>query len=148
MVIVTDPKILKEKSKEIPTSPIPEGYFRLIKDLEVALAESERKGVGLSAIQIAVPLRVAIIRSNTLNLDLYNTKILEASEVIKFKDEGCLSVPNKYVDTYRMNKIKILNGDGKVYDLQGLAAIIVQHEMDHWDGITILDREIKDQGGI
>lgn len=145
MKIVTDLDILRQKSKDVPERI--DSYYKLINDLEQALEECPKNGAGLSAIQIGVPLRVAIIRTKTLKLDLFNTEILEASDLKEFKGEGCLSIPDKFVTTLRMDKIKIKNGDGKLYILNGFDAVVVQHEMDHWDGILILDREIK-QGGI
>lgn len=145
-MIITDEKILREKSLEIPDYP--EGYRHLIQDLERALEESPRPGLGLSAIQIGVPLRVAIVRTSDLKLDLYNAKIVSALGMYHFKDEGCLSIPDTYVTTQRMRKIVVQNGDGKLYPLEGLNAAVVQHELNHWDGILITDIAIKNTGGI
>lgn len=148
-MIVTDLKTLKSKSApfildddEIGTWAGEMTLEAIISDLDKELKASEIKGAGLSAIQIGLPLRVAIIRTEKLSLNLYNAKIVGGSESIVFKGEGCLSIPGIYLDTQRMNKITVLNGDGKEYKLEGFEAVVVQHELDHFDGILITDRKI------
>lgn len=142
-MIITDLKILRSKSVEYAESKhnLPE----VIETLELALELSEIKGAGLSAIQIGLPVRICIIRTDKLSLDLYNAKITSGSEVITFKGEGCLSIPDKYIDTKRMNKITVKNGNGKDYQLEGFEAVVVQHELDHFEGILFLDRGIENE---
>jgi len=140
-MIVTDLKTLRSKSYDFIIDK-DNTLELMIKTLETELKASEIKGVGLSAIQIGLPMRVCIIRTDELSLDLYNAKIVGGSEPIVFKGEGCLSIPNKYVDTTRMLKIRVKNGDGEECDLQGFEAVVVQHELDHWDGILFIDREV------
>lgn len=140
-MITTDIKILKKISKNYDGTE--QARSRLIKSLELNLFECEKNGVGLSAIQIGIPLRVAIIRTKKLSMDLYNATILNGSEMITYKGEGCLSIPNKFVTTRRMNKVTILNGDGRRHVLTGFEAVVAQHEIDHFEGILILDREIQ-----
>lgn len=140
-MIITDLKILRTKSKDCPDDKV--GFIQLIKTLEDELANSENPGVGLSAIQINVPIKVAIVRTEKLSLDLYNTEIVSGHTPIISKGEGCLSIPNTFMDTIRMNNITIKNGDGKVYELNGFEAIICQHEIDHFAGILITDRVVK-----
>ena len=138
-MIVTDLKTLKNKSVKYILDHSLEAIFS---ELEEELEASEIEGAGLSAIQIGLPLRIAIIRINELSLNLYNAKIIAGSEMITFEGEGCLSLPDEYVDTRRLNKITVKNGDGKVFKLEGIEAIVVQHELDHWDGILMIDRGI------
>ena len=100
----------------------------IIQALEDDLNPKSWRGVGLSGIQISIPKRVAIIRMiNKVKVggtkreiksyyDLYNAEIIEKDQPFAFKGEGCLSIENKRVDTIRYNRIKIKNGDGKVYD--------------------------------
>lgn len=151
-MIITDLKILRNKSalfildsnldNDIGVLAGEETLDGIIEDLDKELKKSKIKGAGLSAIQIGLPLRVAIIRTEELSMNLYNAKIVGGSEPIVFKGEGCLSIPNKYVDTNRMLKIRVKNGNGEEFDLQGFEAIVCQHELDHWDGILFTDREI------
>ncbi len=140
-MIVTDLKILKKVSE--PHKGTAEDRTLLVKELEKELKGSKRNGVGLSAIQIGNPLRVAIIRTDLLHLDLFNAKIVEGSGMFIHEREGCLSLPDQWINTERMNKVTIVNGDDKLYELKGFEAVVAQHEIDHWDGILITDRKIK-----
>ena len=141
-MIVTDLEILRSKSAIFVLND--EALESVISQLEKELKISKIKGVGLSAIQIGMPIKVCIIRTDKLSLNLYNAKIISGSEQIVFKGEGCLSIPGVYLDTRRMNKITVLNGDGKEYKLEGFEAVVVAHEIDHFDGILFLDRGVED----
>lgn len=138
-MIVTDLKTLRNKSAIFV---LDDSLSAIIAELEEELEASEIEGAGLSAIQIGLPLRICIIRTKELSLDLYNAKIVGGSEPIVFKGEGCLSIPGIYLDTQRMNKITVLNGDGKEYKLEGFEAVVAAHEIDHWNGILFIDREV------
>lgn len=139
-MIITDLETLRNKSIDYDYKE--HLLDQIIGLLNKELIESKIKGVGLSGIQIGIPIKICIIRTEKLFLNLYNTKIISGSEPIVFKGEGCLSIPNKFVDTLRMNKIIIRNGDGKEYKLEGFNAVVVQHEIDHWNSILITDRRI------
>lgn len=145
MAIITDLKKLRTKSHKFEFNSQAD-LQDLIQCLERELTASLIPGVGLSAIQINLPLRVAIIRTKTLKLDLYNTEIIGGAGMFLHTGEGCLSVPNQFFNIIRMNNITIKNGDGKIYNLEGFDAVVIQHELDHFEGITILDR--KENGGI
>ena len=130
--IVNDIKILKSKSKDV-------GYFekfKIIKELQTTL-QNTKNGIGLSAIQIGIPKRVSIIRLPNFKINLINEEIIEKSDPIRVKDEGCLSFPGLFLDTKRYNIIKLKNG--KTYT--GLRAVAIQHELDHTNGIVFLDRK-------
>ena len=136
--IVTDLQILKQKSKEIKITFFNTEFKSIIKDLEDSLDLT--KGIGLSAIQIGISKKIAIIRFNKFNLNLINPVVLEKEEKFKFTDERCLSLPNLSINTVRYNKIKI-NNNGKILKLSGIYAVACQHEIDHCNGLTILDRK-------
>lgn len=138
-MIVTDLETLRNKSAIFILDD--EALDKIIAMLEKELEASKIKGAGLSAIQIGLPLRVCIIRTDKISLNLYNARIVGGSEPIIFKGEGCLSIPGIYLDTQRMNKITVLNGDKKEYELEGFEAVVVSHELDHFDGILFTDRE-------
>ena len=99
------------------------------------------KGCGLSAIQIGFNLRVAIIRLPDFKLNLWNPKIIEKEKSFMFTGESCLSLPGLQINTKRYYNITIENGDGKKYNLKGLQAVVVQHEIDHMNGLTMLNRK-------
>jgi len=131
--IITDLKFLRQPSKEVEE----ERAFALFSILEESL--DIKKGIGLSAIQIGLPLRVGIIRLPNCKLDLWNPKIIEKNRRVRFAKEGCLSLPGIYVDTARYREIILENGDGKKYSLEDIEAIAVQHEVAHMNGKLILD---------
>jgi len=136
--IVSDINVLRKKSVLVEKKEL---ALSVIKSLEESL--DTKKGFGLSAIQIGIPLRVGIIRTPDCKLDLWNPKIIDKSVRFHFKGEGCLSIPGVYVDTSRYKEITIENGDGRKYSLEGIEAIVVQHEINHMDGKLIIDKEFK-----
>jgi len=137
-MIITNQKILRQVSK--PCIVRGKALYELIALLDKELTSSTIPGVGLSAIQIGIPLQVAIIRTIDLDLDLYNTKIIDCSGLFRFKHEGCLSIPNIFKDTWRFENITIENGDGSIIKLTGYNSIVVQHECDHFQAVLFIDR--------
>jgi len=133
--IITDIIFLRQKSEEVDKGRA-YGIFSILEDsLDLS------KGVGLSAIQIGTKLKVAIIRLPNCKLNLWNPKIIEKESPFRHVEEGCLSLPGIYIDTRRYEDIIIENGDGEKYILNGLEACVAQHEIDHLNGLTILDRK-------
>ena len=113
----------------------------LISLLEFELrANPGQKGVGLSAIQINIPLKVSIIRHDKVIFNLYNAKIVKAEQPFIFDGEGCLSFPNLYKKTKRFNIIEVMNGNGELLKFSGFDAVAVQHELDHVEGIIFTER--------
>lgn len=101
-------------------------------------------GVGLSAIQIGIPLNIITIGiPNQLYIALFNPKILSSADDNYKWREGCLSVPGYYEDRERPNKITVEYQDvfGDVYQgtFTDLAAFAIQHEMDHLNGKLFID---------
>ena len=139
-MITVNIDILRTKSEEFKGTP--EDLENIVTILDYELANSPNgKGAGLSAIQTNMPLRVAIIRTKLTNLTLYNAKIIRAEQPFVFKGEGCLSFPGKFITTNRYNLIEIENGDGKNYKFSGFEAVLIQHELGHWDGDLFIDHE-------
>lgn len=133
------------KLKSFPFTGTPEELEDLVKTLEFELKNCPMQGVGLSAIQIGIPLQVSIIRcgEGRLNLNLVNPVILEQTQPFTFKGEGCLSFPDTFKNTKRFNQIKILNGDGVEIKKSGFEAVVIQHEIDHLSGLTFLERAVS-----
>jgi peptide deformylase len=73
-----------------------------------------------------------------------NPEIIKSSKKSSFLEEGCLSLPNIYGEVERPEKIifKAINSDGKKIKLKafGLLARVIQHEIDHLDGILFIDK--------
>lgn len=155
--------ILRMKSE--PVREINREVLRLVEDMKDTLKiQSDPGGAGLSAPQIGVNLRVAVVskdveQQNTSGAEnvgskesvmvLINPVILDASERKQHIMEGCLSVPGKWGLVPRARKIKIetLTPEGKrvKFRAKGLLACVIQHEIDHLDGILFMD---KVEGGL
>ncbi len=108
-------------------------------------------GVGLAAIQIAVPKRVVVIdvakrQDEAASADpirLANPEILWASEELSTYEEGCLSVPDFYEDVLRPARVRVgfLDRDGRRQEIEadGILATCLQHEIDHLNGVLFVD---------
>src|SRR5579863_5869280 len=121
-MITVNQDILRTKS--LPWNGTDEELKSLIAVLDFELATGPvRGGHGLSAIQINIPYRVAILRSKNTKLDLYNAEIIKSEQPFIFRGEGCLSIPGVNVNTNRYNIVTIRNGDGKEYKLSGFDAV-------------------------
>lgn len=104
-------------------------------------------GFGLAAIQIGIPKKVAVIFYNGKKYRLLNTEIVEKQNEVVIYNEGCLSLPNKTMNTLRCVDIVIQDDVmGKVAlsgHTDGLLPIIFQHEIDHFEGKSIYDYKLK-----
>lgn len=133
------PIIKNIKELRRPCVPVVEDLSEVVQDLKDTLATVE--GYALTANQIGVYKCLAYIKVKDEESILVNPKILQREEKIKFK-EGCLSIPGVEIYTDRYNKI-IFESNGEEYEAEGLLAIIIQHEVDHMNGILILQRRHK-----
>ena len=103
-------------------------------------------GVGLSGPQVGVSKRIIIFVDPAKNeyTCLINPEFFPIEDTMEYSDEGCLSCPNVYGPIYRYKKIHIIGETSKrkkiEFDGEGLIARIIQHEVDHLNGITLLDR--------
>jgi peptide deformylase len=104
-------------------------------------------GIGLAAIQVAVPKRIIVMDTSDEEeqtpLFLVNPKVTWESEDFNVYNEGCLSVPEHYAEVERPASVKVsfLDYDGKEQEMlmEGLAATCVQHEIDHLNGVVFID---------
>jgi peptide deformylase len=105
----------------------------------------DASGVGLAATQVGVLQRIFVFSPDGDRvLTLVNPEIVSRSDELDTEDEGCLSMQGVTVSVERPVAVRIegLDERGKdvAYDLEGIAARIAQHELDHLDGTLILDR--------
>lgn len=109
---------------------------------DMAKTMHEYRGVGLSAPQVGVNKRVVVIDAGRELIALVNPRIL-SKEGREVAPEGCLSIPDVQVDVERAAKIIVegLDREGKhvKLTLDGLVARAMQHEVDHLNGILIID---------
>lgn len=102
-------------------------------------------GIGLAAPQMGVPQRVILIApGDTKPIALINPEIVERSDEEVSGQEGCLSIPGLYGNVMRATRVVVEANDAKgkpvAYELEGLAARVAQHEIDHLDGILFIDK--------
>ena len=101
----------------------------------------QNNGIGLAANQVGVLKRIIIVSDEGNILKMINPEIVEFSENTCIMDEGCLSIPETYLPISRAETIKIkyrdLKGKPQIETYSGLIARVIQHEIDHLDGITM-----------
>lgn len=135
-------EVLRQKAKPVPE--ITPNILKLLDNMKDTMYEAN--GVGLAAPQIGIAKRVIVVDAEEDLLELINPEILD-SEGSETDTEGCLSVPGyvgEVVRAYRVN-VKAMNREGKYVEIirEGLPARVLQHEIDHLDGILFIDKAVK-----
>jgi peptide deformylase len=144
MKILTYPnEILRTKSTEVEQKGVL--LTIIIKKLNKALMDT-KNGIGLSAPQIGYNKRVFIMNLGK-NKIFVNPVILEKSKETQTYPEGCLSFPGLFLDLNSPKWIRLEYLDESMTKhtevLEGLAAVCASHEIDHLDGILMIDRQSK-----
>ena len=126
---------------------ITEGVRDLIGDMKETM--SSMNGIGVAAPQVGVNLRVIVVQLMNVGKlvgpvqEMINPVIQSTSEELVEHEEGCLSIPGEYIKLERPRSIDVkfqdLRGKYKRWHLKGLEARVVQHEIDHLDGILMVD---------
>src|SRR3954452_16499089 len=108
-------------------------------------------GIGLAATQVGALHRVLVYRvehSSPVNA-LVNPELEWSGRQKEWMEEGCLSLPDVHVDVERPVRVRVRAYDGFggeiTVEASGLEARVIQHEIDHLDGVLILDRTPRDQ---
>jgi peptide deformylase len=136
--------LLKKRCVEV--EKIDAEVKRLIHDMTETMYEAN--GVGLAACQVGTNKRIIVLDVSPMDPEqdlfvLINPEIVEEEEEVDH-EEGCLSVPDCLETLKRKQKVRIrgMSPEGKEIDLeaQGILAIALQHEVDHLNGVLILDR--------
>jgi peptide deformylase len=118
----------------------------LLKDLTDTMLIND--GVGLAAPQIGVPLRVIVYREGEEVNHLINPEIISRGPSVRSYGEGCLSVPDVRKDVRRAKQV-VVRGYSVLADMPveinmktktKMLAFILQHEIDHLNGITIMEK--------
>lgn len=135
-----DNKTLRQKSLSV--KHIDAGVRSLIEQMKEVIRQNN--GVGLAAIQIGEPTRIIICEIDDKFYTFINPEIIKSFSETLVTEEGCLSLPNIYGEVERPKKIilKAVNFDGKKIKMKafGLLARVIQHELDHLDGILFIDK--------
>lgn len=143
-MIITDEKRLRAECAKVE----PQEIESLISTLEKELHEANRlgkRGVGLAAPQIGISKKIAIVRTEKFSVNLVNCEIKNGYDAQTFPGEGCLSFPGKDGDTTRFGEIHVVNNLVEPYEFicTGFLSVVVQHEIDHYNGVLFFDRLVK-----
>ena len=107
-------------------------------------------GVGLAAPQLGISQRLLVYRigSDAPLITLVNPELEWRSDDVETLEEGCLSIPSVAVDVERPVHVRVRahdeHGDERLVEASGLEARVIQHEMDHLDGVLMLDRASRE----
>jgi peptide deformylase len=138
--------VLRMQAREVES--FDDDLVRLIDRLEHLLGDAN--GLGLAATQIGVLRRVFVFLPDPEQepVALVNPRLVEESEERVGDDEGCLSLQGVVVPVERHERVTLEGRDPQGaeirLELEGLPARIVQHELDHLDGVLIIDRTTPD----
>jgi peptide deformylase len=147
-IILLPDKRLRQVSDPVKT--VDAEVRKLVADMFETMYEAP--GVGLAAIQVGVPRR--IVTADTAKKDeekhpqvFINPEIVWLSEEKSTYEEGCLSIPEYYEEVERPSqvKVKFTDLDGKAHEIEanGLLATVLQHEIDHLNGVLFIDHISK-----
>ena len=163
MKIISAPnKVLNTKSENIKN--IDRNIKKIISEMAKCLeSQKDPQGVGLAAPQVGLKLRLFIMKplADSKHQTLINPKILSffdkkqtktSKKTVKSKLEGCLSIPRIWSHIKRQYGVNIeytdLNGSIIKKTFTGYQAIIVQHEIDHLDGILFTQRALEQKSQL
>lgn len=141
--MVGDP-VLRQRAAEV--TDVDDRLVRLSQDMLTTMYDAP--GVGLAAPQVGVQKRFFVYDVGDGPRTLINPVVSESDGEFTF-DEGCLSVPDLYFEIVRPRSILVtgvdLDGNEVSFEADDLLARLVQHELDHLDGVLLLDHLDPDQ---
>ena len=150
-MIVTDREKLKNRCRETTLEECE--FLEAFHKLDAELINSRVPGVGLAANQIGLDIRVCTVRPKQgIIFNMINPVIEEMEIPVVNQMEGCLSFSGVRINTNRYNQVicSWIDYDSKENKrgvFFGMEAIILEHEVDHLDGVTIFDRAVVDKVG-
>ncbi len=157
---VKDP-VLRQKAKKV--TKVDKKIRQLIADMRDTLnVQKDPEGVGLAAPQVGKSLRIFIMKYKNMERVIINPHVLEVSKDLKTKGkpkkekknilEGCLSLPHYYGPIKRDKQIKLEymdeNGKTQTEEFTGFLTQIVEHEIDHLDGILFIDHILEQKAPL
>jgi peptide deformylase len=132
------------RAKALPVERFDEALRREVERMGELMHDA--LGVGLAATQLGVLHRVLVYRAFPEDplTALVNPVIEWRSDELEIAEEGCLSLPGVHVEVERAARVRVRAEDPRGEELEieadGLTARVIQHEVDHLDGVLILDR--------
>ena len=147
-IIILPDKRLRLKSE--PVKAVDAEVRALVEDMFETMYKAP--GVGLAAIQVGEPRRIVTVdtakKDEPKNPQVFiNPEIVWSSEDKNTYEEGCLSIPEYYEEVERPSEVKVrfMDLDGKTQEVaaNGLLATVLQHEIDHTNGVLFIDHISK-----
>ena len=147
--IITVPDETLKKISE-PIEKVGTNEKTLIKDLFETMYHS--KGIGLAAVQVGILKRILVIDVSTRDekkepMSFINPTIKKISDETSIYEEGCLSIPDTFIEIERPKicEVEYIDINGKIKNLKcdGLLSTCLQHEINHLDGKLIIDHLSK-----
>ncbi len=127
-----------------PVAEVDQRIRQLVDDMVQTMYEAE--GVGLAATQVDVHERVIVMDTSETHdkpMVLINPQIVQRSQEMALNEEGCLSVPQTYDQVERHARVTVRaldrQGESFEFEAEGLAAVCVQHEIDHLSGRVFVE---------
>lgn len=138
-IVTIGDEVLRQKAVEV--KQVDDTICRLLDNMKDTMFDAN--GVGLAAPQIGVSKRAIVVSVDDYYIELVNPILVKGSGK-QIMTEACLSVPNTEVPIERHKTVVVrgLNREGKTIEVKasGLMSTALQHEMDHLDGVLIVDR--------
>lgn len=147
IIVMTD---LRLRQKSEPVTVFDADLEELATEMIIVMERA--RGIGLAAVQLGELKRVIVVRASDsdgqeMSLVLVNPVITSRSEATTETSEGCLSIPGIRLSLCRPSSVTVdyvnLNGLPHKLTATGMLATCIQHEVDHLDGILILDHVSK-----
>ena len=149
-IVLNGDEILTKKAEKVEV--INDEIKELVQDMLDTMYEND--GIGLAACQIGVLKSIIVYDVEYIKEEekkkpvvFINPKITYTSKTKIEVEEGCLSFPNVFGNVVRFEKIKVeytnLEGKRKIATGKDIEAVVMQHELDHLDGVVFLDRSEK-----
>jgi peptide deformylase len=144
-ILIHPAPILRDTSAPVPE--INDRIRALLDDMLETMYDAQ--GRGLAAVQIGVLQRLVVIdtdwKEGARNPQFFvNPEIVWSSTTTASREERCLSIPNTPKEVIRPDRVRVryLDRDGasQEAEMTGLTAMVIQHEVDHLEGVLILDR--------
>ena len=135
-----DPRLRKTAA---PVKQVDDALRELIENMFETMYDAP--GIGLAATQVDVHRRflVADVSPDNNQPHVFINPVILEKDGVQVSEEGCLSVPGYYEEVERAEHIRVRyqdqNGDEIETELEGLLAVVVQHEIDHLDGKLFVD---------
>lgn len=147
-IVFLPDKLLRQVSK--PVAKIDADVKKLVKDMFDTMYDAP--GVGLAAVQIGVPKRIVTVDATRGDdeknpIAMINPEVVWESDETVAHEEGCLSIPEYLEQVVRPDRVKVrfldLDGEKQEIEADGLLARVVQHEIDHINGVLFIDHLSK-----